>query len=769
VNKCDRRRFVELCTAGTTFSKLLGATPGASGLAKDERLGPNKSPRQHSRSTPPAGSDDWKQFSTAYFTYPAFAEKTTKEQIKSKVRDAVNSGSQVLMFFVIHEGYALYKSDVVERYPFAADFDVLAEAAAEAKASSLKLVACWMGMYGVGLQVQQHPAWLQVSYEGKPMRDANGNWNDLGSNSMCLRSPFQYLLLQQVKEVITRYPVDGIYFDGLCQLRGNCYCQYCRTEFQARYGRDLPKDPDDPAVFKFRVDAATEIVQALHAAIDELAPSVLLFLNTWGTESYYHVGHDLVRLGQYTDVFTLESNWERTGVQVWKVGMQKQLMVAETKKPVWYTYWMARNPDNDLACVPAASIKLWAGESMINAEAPVAIEQNVFDVDRSQFSTLQECFGRVKEVVPYLRDARRLCNVALLHSIATKEFVYPRKNERAYMDSLEGMNLALLNHHLPFEIVTEHDIESGLDKRRFKALILANAMCMSDSTVKSIGDFVNAGGGLLATYRSSILNEKGEERDEMGLAQSLGIQTMGLVVRPGGGGTAATGREATNWYRVLEGSPVGKGLEGRVSTFEGGMVKMEVSPRIMGEKGKTTVVAQALDYNYAKQATIPAAWWSWWPGQPGLPLIVAKEEGRVVYFAGELDGAFLRWGWPEISQLIANAVRLVAGPPPIEVEGPSSVQAEVFESPALEDGFLCLLSNRTTNPMFLRRDVGTEYHWVTEVVPVQNVRIKVAAPAARIREATTITKQRVDAKFEDGFVHLTVPVLAEYEGIFVRW
>ena len=758
MNKVDRRRFIELCTAGATVPTLLGATPVAAfNLTPDDRAGPNDSPRRRSRAASPAQSDDWKQFSTVYFTYPTFGEKITKEQVQGKVRGAVSTGCQVLMFFIIHEGYALYKSDVVERYPYATDFDVLQEVAAEAKANNLKLVACWMGMYGVGLQVQEHPDWLQVTADAKPT-------NELAANSLCLRSPFQYLLLQQVKEVITRYPVDGIYFDGLAQVRGTCYCQYCRTEFRGRYGRDIPKDSDDPTVFKFRLDGTTEIIQAIRADINELAPSVLLFLNIFGIESYYNVGHDLVRLAQYTDVFTLESLWEMTGVPIWKVGMQKQLVAAETKKPVWYPRWIARNADNDLACVPAATIQVWAGESMVNTQAPVAVEQDVFTVDRSQFSTLQECLNRVKEVVPYLRDGRRRRHVALLHSIATKGFVYPRMNERAYMDNLEGMNQALLNHHIPFEIVTEHDVESGLDKQGFKALILANAMCLSDSTVASIGDFVKAGGGLLATYRSSMLNEKGEERDEMGLARILGIETMGLIVREGGqmAGTAALGREATNYYRVLEGDPVGKGLEGRVSTFEGGIVKIVAG-------GKTKTIAQALDYDYTKQAGLPTAWWAWWPGQPSRPLIVAKEGGRVVYFAGELDGAFLRYGWPELAQLIANAVGCVAGPSPIEVDGPRSVQAEIFESPASEDGFLCLLSNRTTNSLFPRRGIEKNYHFVSEVVPVANVKVKIATPAARIGEVTTLTKQPIDARVEGGFVHLTVPILAAYEGIFVRW
>ena len=741
----DRRRFLELLAAGAALPGPLMASAG-----QRSRLGVGIPLQQRPRAAASAGAEDWKEFSTFYFTYPAFGEKITREQIKRKIQDTVDSGSQVLMFFVIHEGYALYNSKVVERYPFATDFDVLAEVVAGAKANNLKLVACWMGVYGISRQLELHPNWQQVNSEGEtpPLL------------SMCLNSPFQYHLLQQVKEVITEYPVDGIYFDGLFQWSGSCYCEYCRTKFRELYDRDLPKEADDPAMFRFRMDATAEIFHALRSAIDKLAPSVLLTMDVHGVNP--PIRHDLPQLSQYLDVFLLESYWERTGRPIWNVGMQKQLVAAETKKPVWFPRWIARMPDRDYASVPAATIKLWVGEAMVNAGSPVAVEQNVFDVDRSQFATLQECFGRVRKIAPYLRGARRLPYVALLHSVATKEFVYLKKSERAYMDNLEGMYLALLNQHIPFQVVTERDVESGLEKERFTGLILANAMCLSDATVEAIGQFVKAGGGLVATYRSSFLNEKGEERDEMGLAPLLGIKTMGILVRKGGGGTAGTGREATTYYKVLKGSPVGKGLEGRLSAFEGGAVKI-------GDRGNARVVAQMLDYDYSKQ-NVPSALWAWWPGAPNLPLIITGEgAGRMAYFAGELDGAFRRQGWPEIAQLIANAVRWVAGPPPVEVEAPTSVQAEVYESPGLKDGLVCVLSNRTTNPLYLRRGVADEYHYVTEVVPVHDVRVKINFSAGRIKEATAITKQTVDARAERGYIYLTIPVLSEYEGVVIRW
>ncbi len=78
------------------------------------------------------GPEDWKQFSTFYFTYPTPGEKNAKEQIQEEIWDGVNSGSQVLKFSVNHESYCLYMSEVAERYPYAKDFDDLAEVAAMA-------------------------------------------------------------------------------------------------------------------------------------------------------------------------------------------------------------------------------------------------------------------------------------------------------------------------------------------------------------------------------------------------------------------------------------------------------------------------------------------------------------------------------------------------------------------------------------------------------------------------------------------------------------
>jgi len=50
-----------------------------------------------------------------------------------------------------------------------------------------------------------------------------------------------------VREVLTQYPVDVMYFDGPYQGMNNarefCHCQYCEAAYQKRFGKPVPAKP----------------------------------------------------------------------------------------------------------------------------------------------------------------------------------------------------------------------------------------------------------------------------------------------------------------------------------------------------------------------------------------------------------------------------------------------------------------------------------------------------------------------------------------------
>jgi hypothetical protein len=68
----------------------------------------------------------------------------------------------------------------------------------------------------------------------------------------CLNSPLRDVIRTMVREVVTQYPVDVVYFDGPYQGRQNakepCRCKYCQAAFQNRFGlrRGTTFDPFTP-------------------------------------------------------------------------------------------------------------------------------------------------------------------------------------------------------------------------------------------------------------------------------------------------------------------------------------------------------------------------------------------------------------------------------------------------------------------------------------------------------------------------------------------
>ncbi len=149
-------------------------------------------------------------------------------------------------------------------------FCVLAEVVEAAQVHQLKVIPSWMGVHGVSLLEEQHPVWRWTDSQGKP------------GVVMYLNSPFENLLAAQVKEVLTRYPVDGVYFDGLNAKAGGCYCMNCQEKYKKLYGEDLPKYPNERSMTNFRMQTVEGGCRTLRSLLDEHAPTALMIIDTLG-------------------------------------------------------------------------------------------------------------------------------------------------------------------------------------------------------------------------------------------------------------------------------------------------------------------------------------------------------------------------------------------------------------------------------------------------------------------------------------------------------
>jgi uncharacterized lipoprotein YddW (UPF0748 family) len=122
---------------------------------------------------------------------------------------------------------------------------------------------------------------------------------------LCPSHPENFQLeLQSMLEVVERYPVDGIHFDYIRYPGPEyCYCEGCRSHFEAELGRPVANWPEDvrsgalrEAYLYFRVARITRLVEAVAREARKLRPGIKISAAVFGgyPDCRVSVGQDWV-------------------------------------------------------------------------------------------------------------------------------------------------------------------------------------------------------------------------------------------------------------------------------------------------------------------------------------------------------------------------------------------------------------------------------------------------------------------------------------------
>ena len=129
--------------------------------------------------------------------------------------------------------------------------------------------------------LKTNPEWFSRDASGNPIR-----YHDTAA--ACLNAPYQQeKAFEVIREIITKYPVDGIFFnmfgyqtrdyDG--RYAGICQCESCRKRFFAFSGTALPKEenPEDPVYRKyleFKAWTVSDILKRIREMVKEVNPEI---------------------------------------------------------------------------------------------------------------------------------------------------------------------------------------------------------------------------------------------------------------------------------------------------------------------------------------------------------------------------------------------------------------------------------------------------------------------------------------------------------------
>ena len=663
----DRRTFIQLCASGMSLGSLTnirGAEPadiwGRQILAQPFDTTPFREIR-----------------------IPRWIEETigvgytlSGQSTKQRERAAL-AGVTISEMGFVDPFYPYYDSKLLTRRSPHVPLERIHAEVAEYKRLGIRI----LGVYPPCLQgevYEKHPEWRRIPNDTREIPTIDLVKFPHGG-MLCLLGPYGDFFIEVLAEILTQFPdVDAFSFDGL-HYGGVCYCANCRDAYRARFQAEIPvTNMDDPAFRRYQhwADRRMEdLVRRMQSRLKGIKPDAALV--TWTTNAG-RFGHFLdvprnmpARMNLLLDAPDQEFWMDETNRGATVVpAFGAAYMWAVTNHRVGFSepYLMSRGNPYGKDSFPAHEIRrrmmlvlTHGARPSIAVGQPAHLQQVVYD-----------CLDEVKARKPWVTDVAPEPWAALVMSDNTRAF-YGRQSgqiETRYLSHVLGFYRAMLESHLPFTVICDWNLTDD-DLSKYKVLILPNTACLDDVQRAAIRRFVEAGGGLVATQDTSLCNEFGDVKPELGLSDVLGVKHLGLARSEG---TAeqldinfARNLPADYWEKrkgvwdfarqgesFLQSAKMVELLGPDRVTFKGPAVQVEMT---------TANVIATLE---PRAESIGGA----------LPAVVTNAFGRgkVVYLPAGFDASYYLTPYPYQRLVLRQAVESVAPTnTPIEVDAPMCV------------------------------------------------------------------------------------------------
>jgi hypothetical protein len=452
--------------------------------------------------------------------------------------------------------------------------------------------------------------------------------------------------------------IDGIFLDGPVFYGKGCFCPSCRQRYREWYGGDLTETAERWDFYRRSLDV---FLRESYRRFKARKPEALFYMNfglMHPTASYYALPDAL----DYNDILGTEGGFMFYGppqnAYLWRVSVASKtleavaprrprvvFMAADQKSWSWYPH----TPVETQLCIAstvANGASIWYG--LHGSTELLATPGGRAATSLLRRLAANEC---------YFEGTASASRVAVLFSYDTERSyrtaaeasdLYGVGGEKSQFlgnatDAFNGVCDALARSSVPFDVVTDLDLSAGT-LGRYECLILPTSACLRSSTLDAVRSFVRAGGNLVASFDTSLLDENGKPRADFGLADVLGVRSTGRF----------TAYQDFNYLSVCESHPL----------FDEVVVPRWPAPGV-------GVDVVALD-----GATVLARFHGAQPGRytdptpPEKPAIVWHRYGKgtSLYLAGTFAEMCHTFAPPEYRRLLRNAARLFSRAP-VVLEG----------------------------------------------------------------------------------------------------
>ena len=655
------------------------------------------------------------------------------------VRTLKRLGIQVLYHHAKnHTGVSCYATKLGHRFSPMGDRDFFGELVQACRAGGIVPGA----MFQVGmdeLAAVQHPDWLQMDATGKTTRFR-----------LCPNHPeWRARVFGQTEEIV-RYDIGAFMFDelsfGWTNIGTACYCPHCRAAFRAAAGAEMPAEEnwDDPLWKRFvrwRYDSIAGFLREAGELIRRTNPRVAF------TEVYYAGGGQSWKAGWASEATAAPLDYllvDRSSVGALSVTCRGFRALSRrrpdmavggafTVKTPDYSY-----TDNEM---PTTAPMFLADVMTVlaNGVTPGFESQGWYNrafwnkrkatMASPQFDPLYRQAAReIRRREPWLGGAEPVRYGALLYSENSKDF-YGRNDPERYAQSYLGWYKALLDRQTLFEVISDRHLNPR-DLSQYAFLALPNAACLSDEQAEAIRAYVRDGGGLLASYLTSLLDAEGVPRKDFALADVLGATYVSGLEDDYNLQLRNPARRDQFFMHFRRSHPLIEGAVCPGETFTlpaptalvraaGGGAGVGCFHIRRKDGLKFEGRADGVSGHGRDEAT-------------DHPVMVTRRfgKGRVVYFPGRMGSSYGIHGHPVVHRMLLNALgRVAAWRNPVEVKAPKCVEVTAFNQTA-QQRLVVHLVNYQSIPYRAHLNNNMPFGGtppVEEILPVFDLQVRVDA------------------------------------------
>lgn len=662
------------------------------------------------------------------------------------VEQVAGAGANVLLVHAkCNQGNCYYNTKIGHKHSDLGERDLMADFSSLCRKRGLRI------LYYVQLSRDrrsfEQPEHRAIDAEGRPVLLANDN-PLLASREerpvVCMNGPHRQYIKNILAELTRGYDFDGFWLDcyNWWGRVNPCFCESCKTAYRRDTGGEIPRQAlftteQGKRYVAWRRRLNTTLLTDVIAAVREINPRLSVTHNgsaelSWSDWEFCdgdaYVSHEYHFAEGYGNLSLLcQRNWSlKPGVpfeiEIWRFANRAGGQRA-TKRA-----YQVRGPE---ALFPEmASV-------VANGGFPQYYDQVKADgtLESRSLRMLAPVFREVAVRQPWGGIGEPVAYAAVLWS-KTTEAMAPRDVQLLHRDGVAGAFTAMMETHLPVAVLTERDIVTRR-LRGAQAIVVDAAECLSQQCCDALAAFVQEGGGLVVTGRSSMRDAEGRLLKNFALASLLGADYEGMTAK---------------WYSFItpeETHPVTAGLEPRfpLSVYE--TLQTRVKARA-GAKPLGAIVNP-----------MPGFHMGYPPHErTGAPALLVREhgKGRVVYMSAALGAVYHRVNHPDYGRLITSAVKwAAASEPPVAADAPRTV-----EMVAWREG----ISRRTIIHLVNRTGAGLpqgEGAYQQEVIPVHGIRVHVGRRLAGSRATARPSGRALPFKLTEGRMTVEVDRLETWE------